>query len=249
MKNVSAVAMALGILLGSSLVHARRPPAPPPPDPALVRAEMAHARAEEAVKALGPRFEAEPSVRAVQAWCIGTAALGPERTRRLLLDGQRAGGLPWIRLRGRFQDADKKDYDEVALMDGRRKEATWTAELWLEWDLADAVAGPARFRAAKEARSQVELRQAIAHEATVAYFDRRRLLTEEALDVVEHEDLTSLARRQERRLRIEELDGLLDALTSRRWGRALAQLEEVELPPVGPVGPAANEPSRGLAEW
>ncbi len=246
MRNYLALALALGLSLGGSPAIAGESESA---EDALVRAAVVHDRAQDALRALRPRFEAEPSVRAVQAWCIGTAALGPERTRRLLLDGQRAGGLPWVRLRGRFQDADKKDYDEVALMDGRRKEATWTAELWLEWDLADAVAGPARFRAAKEARSQVELRQAIAHEATVAYFDRRRLLTEQALDVVEHEDLTSLARREERSLRIDELDGLLDALTDRRWGRALDQLEEVELPPAGPVGPAPSEPSSEVAEW
>ena len=196
-----------------------------------------------------PRFEAEPSVRLVQAWSVGTAALGLDRTRRLLLDGQRAGALPWVRLRGRFQDADKKEYDEVALLDGRRRESTWTAELWLEWELADAVAGPARFRSEKEARSQVELRQAIAHEATVAYFDRQRLVTEEALDVVEEPDLASLVRAEERRLRIAELDGLLDALTGRRWGRALERLEEVELPPVGPVGPTPEPASQEVAEW
>lgn len=241
MRGFLALAVTLGCLLAGGVCDAGEPPPPPSPP--------AHERAAAALDVLRPRFDAEPSVRAVQSWSVGTAALGLERTRRLLRDGERAGGLPWVRLRGRFQDADKKDYDEVALLDGRRKEATWTAELWLEWDLADAVAGPARFRAEKEARSQVELRQAIAHEVTVAFFDRRRLLTEQALDVVAEPDLTSLARGEERRLRIQELDGLLDALTGRRWSRALERLEEVELPPAGPVLPIVEPSEAELAEW
>lgn len=222
--------------------------------PRLAWAEEAEAEgpdprgdAEVALALLRDTLESEPDVRLVQSWAVGTAGMDPARTRRLLLDGQRAGGLPWVRLRGRFQDEDKKEFDEVALLSDREREATWTLELWLEWDLADAVAGPARFRAAREARSQIELRQAIAHEVNVAYFDRHRLLTEDALDAVDVGDLASLARSEERRLRIAELDGLLDALTGGRWSRALRALEEPELPPHGPVLPVA-EPEE-VAEW
>ncbi len=238
MKNIPMHAAVICMLFAQTAAAAG-PPAPP----------EAQERAQRALLTLRPRFEAEPSVQAVQAWSIGAASLEAQQTARLLLDGRRAGSLPWVRLRGRFQDADKKDYDEVALMDGRRRESTWSAELWLDWDLADAVAGPARFRAEKEARSQIELRQAIAHEVTVAFFDRRRLLTEQALDIVEEQDLASLARREERSLRVQELDGLLDALTGRRWSRALERLEGVELPPAGPVLPVGEASQRGLAEW
>ena len=239
MKTVLYLALALcgaGSLLSSPALA----------DP--VDSEAQRARAESALLELEARVATEPPVGLVQRWAVSAARMDPRRTAQLLLDGQRAGGLPYVRMRGRFQDEDKKEFDEVALLSERNREATWTVELWLEWDLADAVAGPARFRAAKEARSQVELRQAIAHGANVAYFDRRRLLSEAALDLAVDPTLQALARAEERRLRIAELDGLLDALTGGRWSRALHDLVEPELPPAGPVLPSAA-PEEEVAGW
>jgi len=227
--------LCIGVLLCAAAAHAEGAPK----DPRLDDARGALARLDQ-------RLGDEPPVADVQRWAIGAAALQPEHTRRLLLDGARAGGLPWVRLRGRFQDQDRKEFDEVALLSERNRQATWALELWVEWDLGDAVAGPERFKAAREARSQVELRQALAHEVTVAYFDRRRLLTEQSLDPPVDTELASLARDAERRLRVQELDGLLDALTGGRWARALRSLQDLDLPGADPVTPEGGEE---VAEW
>ncbi len=197
--------------------------------------------AEARLAAAERRLASEPSARDVQRWAERGGSLDLPGARRLLEDSRAAGALPWVRLRGRFQDTDRIDRDEVGLVDGKREDTVWSAELWLDWDLAEAVAGSARFRAVKELRDQLAVRQAVIHQATLAYHDRQRLVLEDALDPVSGPgDLDAITRRAVRTVRIRELDATLDAMTGGRWARALASLtgrprvrpvpEDLELP-------------------
>jgi len=194
-------------------------------------------RAEAALEAAEARLDLEPSSLDVQRWAVRGSGTHPDVARRLLRDARGAGALPWVRLRGRFEDDGTIERDEVGLVAESKKDTKWTAELWLEWDLADAVGGAGTVRATREAREQLELRQAIVHQATLAYHDRQRLLLEEALDVdgVAPPSVESLARRASRTVRIRELDATLDALTGGRWKRALARISDLPEEALGPA--------------
>ena len=174
----------------------------------------------------------EPTAREVQRWAVRSGGLRGVDARRLVRDARAAGALPWVRLRGRFEDDGRVERDEVGLVKESQRDTGWTAELWLEWDLAEAVAGSARFRAAKEVRDQLELNAAIVHQVTLAYHDRQRLLLEDALDTDPKRDPSVLARRAVRTVRIRELDATLDAMTDGRWTRALSLLPGSEPPPL-----------------
>lgn len=197
------------------------------------------------------RLDREPSARDVQRWTERALRIDPGQARRLLRDSEAAGALPWIRLRGRFEDDDRIDRDEASIIKETQQDTRWTAELWIEWDLADAVAGPARFKAVKESREQLELRQAVLQQVTQAYHDRQRLLLEDALDVLG--DDAALARSVGRRVRIRELDATLDAMTDGRWGEALRALEDDApryrpRPPVGPPRETPGDASRVVVD-
>lgn len=180
----------------------------------------------------------EPAAREVQRWAERGGSLEMGEARALLRDSRGAGALPWVRLRGRFEDTGRLDRDAVGIVESKRDDTRWTAELWLEWDLAEAAAGSARFKAVKEVRDQLEVRQAIIHHATLAYHDRQRLLLEEALDELSTPgDVSGLARRMVRQVRIRELDATLDALTNGRWARELARLDRT------PPGPTLRDPA------
>ncbi|MCO4773730.1 MAG: hypothetical protein KDA24_27105 [Deltaproteobacteria bacterium] len=249
------VVRALLVLL--ILVHApagaRADAATPPEPPAQTSVAAVSARLAGAEEAL----RAEPSAAQVQSWALRSDALDARASRELMRDAKAAGALPWVRLRGRFEDDGRLERDEVGLVKETQQDTGWTAELWLEWDLAEAVAGSARFRAAREVRDQMELRAAVVHQATLAYHDRQRLILEAAIDGAPAVDASALARRAVRSVRIRELDATLDAITGGRWSRALAKgrerrrgtpldLDEAA-PPEGPERIDLPTPTRAVA--
>jgi|GEM_PF-2881351 len=210
---------------------------------------VAVAEARDRLGGVEARLAMEPAVRDVQRWAESGGRMEMAEARRLLADARAAGALPWIRLRGRFEDTDRLDRDELGLIDKAEQDSRWTAELWLEWDLADAMAGPGRLRAVKEVRDQMETRQAVVHQVTLAYHDRQRLLLEGALDPTQPGDLPSLTRSTVRLVRVRELDATLDALTGGRWGRALAELgpHDTRQPRYRPRERPAEAPDEGAA--
>ena len=209
------------------------PPAATPPDPAAEAAEL-QARQREAVERLQARFDREPDPRAVQRWTVSESDSAPARGLQLLRDARARGALPLLRLRGRYDDRSNRKWDGVEQPTARDHDADWGLDVWLEWDLAELASGSDQLRAQREARALTELRQAVVSHATVVFFDRRRVLTEAALD------LDSTAEREaERRLRLQELDATLDGLTGGRWNEALAT---VDAPNQDPAHDPANRP-------
>jgi hypothetical protein len=159
-----------------------------------------------------------PAVEQVQAWAVGEAMVSPARAARLLRDARTRGALPLIRLRGRYEDGSNRKWDDLDLLDSRNRDMDYTVDLWLEWDLAELAASTDTYRAAREARALTELRQAVQTQVTIAYFDRKRLLAEGYLAPLQEEPERAIVRR----LRVEELDATLDALTGGRWTATLA---------------------------
>ncbi len=165
------------------------------------------------------RFEEEPGVTDVHRWVVRAAQLQPARAEALVRDARARGALPLVRVRGRYDDRSNRKWTAEERPPAEDHDSDWTLDLWLEWDLAELAAGPDLSRAVREGRAMTELRQAVLAESTVVYFDRRRVLTEDALD-----PCPDAASRAERRLRRQELDATLDALTAGRWNEALSTL-------------------------
>lgn len=159
-----------------------------------------------------------PSVAQVQTWTLESAGLRDVGRGVLVRQARLRGALPLVRLRGTYDRGARRSFDTLDLQDDRVEDADYRLGLWLEWDLAELAAGPALAQAQREQRAQVELRQALLAQASMAYFDRRRLLAEAALQISESVGLAT-----ERQLRVDELDATLDALTGGRWSRALSQ--------------------------
>ena len=168
-------------------------------------------------------FEDEPPVAQVQSWAVERAGAAPERALVLLRDARARGALPLIRLRGRYEDKSGTKWDELNLMDSRDRDSEYTLDLWLEWDLSELASNSEALRAVREGRALAELRQAVVHQVTIAFFDRRRLLAEQLLArSAEPIEQTVL-----RRLRVQELTATLDGLTGGRWSEALAEAASV----------------------
>jgi hypothetical protein len=172
----------------------------------------------------------------VQRWTESAARLQPEIAQELLRDARSRGALPLVRLRGRYEDAAERSWDALDLLKGRSRDSDWTLDLWLEWDFAELATGPDHLRAVREERASTELRHAVLAQVNAAYFDRRRLLLEAALQPQD-----GLAAALERRLRVQELDATLDALTAGRWSRAVGS------PPLPSIPEPPPPPSAGAS--
>ena len=135
-----------------------------------------------ALHVLARRFEEEPVVSDVHRWVVAAARLQPERSEGLLQDARARGALPLLRVRGRYDDRTNRKWTDPEVTPARDHDADLTLDLWLEWDLAELAMGPDLARAVREGRAATELRQAVLAETTLVYFDRRRVLSEAALD-------------------------------------------------------------------
>ena len=186
-------------------------------------------------------FDDEPSVERVQRWAVGEAMAEPGRASRMLSLARARGALPLIRLRGRYEDGSGRKFDELDLQASRARDTDYTLDVWLEWDLADLASGPEAARAVREGRAITELRQGVITQVNIAYFDRRRLCSEELLAQTDE----AVERTLVRRLRVQELDATLDGLTGGRWTGALAEAG-VDCPPapMGDGAPLRYDPER-----
>ncbi len=185
-------------------------------------------------------LDADPSIDQVRAWAVAEARVSPQRIDRLLRDSRTRGALPLVRVRGRYKDGTNRKWDDLDLLDSRDRDLDYTLDLWVEWDLAELAASADTYRAAREARALTELRQGVLTQVNIAFFDRRRLIAEERL-AAEGEPLD---RTLVRRLRIQELDATLDALTGGRWGGALRASHHAGDAPRRLEEPLAPENSR-----
>ncbi|MEE2828581.1 MAG: hypothetical protein VX498_05305 [Myxococcota bacterium] len=216
-------------------------PTPPPSGPENPEGRTTAAPEIDELLSL---FEFEPPVGQVQSWAVERAGAAPERALVLLRDARARGALPLIRLRGRYEDQSGTKWDELNLMDSRDRDSEYTLDLWLEWDLSELASNSDALRAVREGRALAELRQAVVHQVTVAFFDRRRLLAEQHLARSDERIEETVLRR----LRVQELTATLDGLTGGRWSEALAETAGVSSssdPTRDPVATEADSDPQG----
>lgn len=175
-------------------------------------------------------LEHGPSIQEVQSWAVGQAMVAPRRAERLLRDARARGALPLVRIRGRYKDSSGRKWDDLDLLDSRDRDLDYTVDVWVEWDLAELAASTDTYRATREARAITELRQGVLTQVAIAFFDRRRLLAEGRMAPSDE----AVDRAVVRRLRVQELDATLDALTGGRWTAALRRVRPARASPLRP---------------
>lgn len=156
----------------------------------------------------------DPPLDDVIAWAQAESELFVLPAHEVVERARSRGALPVVRLRGRFDDGESTDFDPVGIEKGRQHDADYGIDVTLEWDFADLAGSAVEAQARRELRDLHAARQAIAVEVTQLYYDRRRI----QLDLLRIEGDES--RTLERRLRLDELDASLDALTGGRWSDA-----------------------------
>ncbi len=199
---------------------------PPPPVPRPIEPSGTAATLAPWLGSLGP----EPSVDQVLRWTMDEVGAEAGALDDLVERSRRRGALPVVRLRGRYADGSNRDWDGVDVVKARGHDSDTTVELSLEWDLAELAGNSQEFQAMRDRRDLYALRQSLAARATATWFDRRRVL----LDDLRFGD-NDLAAALERRLRVQELDATLDALTGGRWSRGLKAARALAPSPLPPL--------------
>jgi competence ComEA-like helix-hairpin-helix protein len=163
------------------------------------------------LKKLKERFASEPSISDVQGVAVRYARANPD-----VIDSWRARArssalLPEVRAR---VDNDTDDGTTTRSQTGEADVITQSegddvgVELRATWDLNYLVFHPQEMAVAREAVRLTNLRDRVVDEVTRRYYERRRLMVENALAPV-YDDME----RMRRDLRQQELTADLDALT------------------------------------
>jgi hypothetical protein len=184
------------------------------------------------LRCLGP----EPSVEQVITWTLDEARTEEASLEDLIDRSRRRGALPVVRMRGRLVDGNEQDWDGARVAKGSGRDVEAAVELWLEWDLAELGGNAQEIQAMRDRRELRAWRQSLANRASTAWFDRRRLRLDEL-----RFGASDAAAALERRLRVQELDATLDALTAGRWSRGLKAARA--LAPASPAPPPSPDPA------
>ena len=194
--------MKAAILVSLALVVALPPP---------VRADDAVSVDDARLVPLRQRFAREPSIRDVQQAAARHAGAHPA-----LVEGwlRRVRKAPWLPLwRADYQYVSTDDQRlrvgaDVAPLRQQDVGAQHRPGLRLQWELDRLIFDPQELRVAAQAADLARLREAVVDRVTRVYFERRRLLVQEAFA-----PLSEGAAALERELRCQELAAAIDALT------------------------------------
>jgi competence ComEA-like helix-hairpin-helix protein len=186
-------------------------PVPPTPTPAID------------VSALLSKFDAEPSIREIQAAAMRFADIHPERVAEWWTTVRYRALLPEFRFtvdrdteddRSRTQKT-KYNYSDDTLTilpdEITRKRDTdddWELQFSLSWALPDLLFNRDMLAVADQSEDLHKLREDVLDKVTELYFERRRLQVEIELDPRARPE-----KQLERRLRLQELTAAIDALT------------------------------------
>lgn len=185
------------------------------------------------------RFAAEPSVQQVQQAAIKYYQVHPDRIRDLRRNAQLKALMPTIS--GRFENGvatEKRRMDDgiyyqamrqnPQLMPFGKENETVNADnlgwsVSATWDLDRLV-----FNAeVLDVQSLIGIMDGVVREVTTVYYIRRRLQINILLNPP-----TTLADKISQRIRVEELTGLLDAMTGGFMTRAIAKANKASAPRV-----------------
>ena len=166
---------------------------------------------EAGVQKIKARFEKEPSIKEVRDVAIKYARANPKVIDSWRNRARNSALLPEVRTRfdSDYDDGvtTRRESGEADIVTGRTGDA-FGFEVRATWDLNFLVFHPQEMAVAREAVRLTTLRDNVVDEVTRRYYERRRLMVENALAPV-YDDME----RMRRDLRHQELTADLDALT------------------------------------
>jgi hypothetical protein len=159
----------------------------------------------------------EPTIQQVLRLALKAArSLGPERTRELCRRARLAGLVPTLKVAARR--GLEQDLSASSTADSDRTNASQGDDLTLEaslsFDLSRLVFASEEVRVLSIERWLLADRRRLIEEVTRLYFQRQRLLNEQA---------TAAAPDPELAVAIAEIEALLDAFTDGAYAKALAR--------------------------
>ena len=190
--------------------------------PGVLRAESA--LTEGGKMSFSFKYDGEPSVIEVQRMAIEYAEVSPEKIRKWRSQARWRALLP--RFSVDFSEARDDNIDIYKssstsyIIEGPR-EVNNDIGLDLTWDLSELIWSNAQTSIDVRSKLMVQLRMFILEEVTRLYFERKRLLFDiERVEI----DLEGEITRDilfDKRLKVEELTGYIDALTGGQFSKAI----------------------------
>jgi len=170
-------------------------------------------------------FSSEPSVREAQKLAIKYAEVSPDKIKNWRRLAQKRAWLPNISV-GVDSDWDRSVSDSVygsytsggqyfIAPDDKTSGQDFGWDVSLSWDLSDLVWSTDQTTIDSRSKMMVELREDILDQITRLYFERRRIQVELLAMATSLESQIVI----DKRMRIEELTALIDALTGGEFSR------------------------------
>lgn len=176
-------------------------------------------------------FSNEPSIRDVQKMAIAYARVNPQKIDSWEGQAQKKAWLPQLSM-GLDSDRNRTISDNVygsytgggQSYTGPRDKTFYSNLGWdvsLSWDLGELVWNPDQTSIDSRSKMMSELREDILNEVTRIYFERRRLQIEMLRRQGDQDEFYI-----ERKMRIEELTALIDALTGGEFSEQIEKNKE-----------------------
>lgn len=182
-------------------------------------------------------FSDEPSIRDVQKMAIAYARVNPKKIGAWESQAQKKAWLPQLSM-GLDSDRNRTISDNVygsytgggQAYTGPRDKTFYSNLGWdvsLSWDLGELVWNPDQTSIDSRSKMMSELREDILNEVTRIYFERRRLQIEMLRRQGDQDEFYI-----ERKMRIDELTALIDALTGGEFSEEIEKrfIEKQDFP-------------------
>jgi photosystem II stability/assembly factor-like uncharacterized protein len=175
-----------------------------------------------------PNMDLEPDIHEVHQLAVDYAEVSPEKIKRWRRQVKQSAWLPALDM-GVDSDRDWSSSDSIygttsgggshyVGPDDKTRGANLGWDVSLSWDLADLVWSSEQTSIDSRSKLMVELREDILNEVTRLYFERRRIQWELASG-----DLGDPRLMVDKKMRVEELTALIDALTGGEFSRLIIE--------------------------
>jgi outer membrane protein TolC len=176
-------------------------------------------------------FVSEPSIRDVHQMAIEYARVNPRKIASWENQAQKKAWMPKLSM-GLDSDRNKTLSDNIygsytgggQSYIGPRDKTFYSNFGWdvsLSWDLGELIWNPDQTSIDSRSKLMSELREDILNEVTRIYFERRRLQIETLKGSAQYDEFCL-----EKKMRIEELTALIDALTGGRFSEEIEKNRE-----------------------